>query len=148
MATNPLTSQGSLNRLRGSVGVVNFPLLNVTASFLGKEGIGLALQGETTTYIPTMVGAVTSPDPYQMVQLSIHLLKTQFVSNAYKQQMETLSLIGNLIVKTDSAALGDYNLINCAIQSVEGLKFNGEDAGFMVSVGGYYNINSSLWGAN
>ena len=148
MASNPLVSQGVLNRLRGSVGFPNFPVLNVTAPYLGKEGIGLALQGETTTYIQTMTGAVTSPEPFQMVQLTIALLKTQFLANQFKIQMETLSTIGPCIVKADSSALGDYSLINCSIQSVEALKFSGETADFMVTIGGYYNINSSLWGAN
>jgi len=145
MASNPLVAQGTLNRLRGSVAVVDFPQLNVTASFLGKEGISLSLDGEATTYIPTMTGAVTSAEPYQMITLTVNLLKTQFVANLYKNQQETNSLLGDIVVTPDATTLGFYNLTNCSIRSVNELRFSGEDAGYVVTIGGYYLINSSAW---
>ena len=88
--TNPLVSQGSLNRLRASVVWPDNPTLNVTASYLGKEGVSLALDGEATTFINTLVGAVTSPEPYQMITLTIHLLKTQGLASLYKSQQEKI----------------------------------------------------------
>ncbi len=142
---NNLVVQGTLNRLRGSVVVVDAPELTITAPYLGKEGINLAIEGETTLYVPTMTGAVTSGEPYQMITLTVHLLKTQFVSDQYKQRMETLSTIGDVTVRTDASALSNYDLINCAIKSVAPLSFNGQDAGFVISIGGYYAINSSLF---
>jgi hypothetical protein len=145
--TNPLVSQGSLNRLRASVVWPDNPTLNVTASYLGKEGVSLALDGEATTFINTLVGAVTSPEPYQMITLTIHLLKTQGLASLYKSQQETSSLLGSGVVRPDSVALSAYDIVNCAIASVRELKFNGEDAGFMVTVRGYYLVNSNLYDA-
>lgn len=145
MATNPLVDQGTLNRLRATVLWNDFPQLNVTAPFLGEEAIGLALEGETTTFINTMTGAVTSPEPYQVVGLTIHLLKTQQLADLYKVKMETDAKLGAGIVRPDSKTLSPYPIVNCAIQSVRELRFGGRDAGFMVTVKGYYNINSSLW---
>jgi hypothetical protein len=142
---NPLVQQGTLNRLRGSVTVVTLPFLNVTAPFLGKEGIGLRLEGETTTYINTMIGAVTSPEPYQVCAVTIHLLKTQALSNLYKTQMEVLATIGDIVIRPDTSALSPYRLNNCAIANVEPLSFAGEDAGFRVTLRGYYLINASLF---
>ena len=139
---NPLVTQGTLNRLRASVVVPQAPELNVTAAYLGKEGISLALEGETTLYIPTMTGAVTSAEPYQMCSVSVNLLKTQFVANLYKQRMELLSTIGDIVVRPDASALGDYQIFNCAIRSVAELNMSGQDAGFRVTLGGYYNVNS------
>jgi hypothetical protein len=145
MATNPLVSQGTLNLLRGSVSWPNFPTLNVTSSFLGKAGIHLALDGEATTFIDTMTGAVTSPQPYQMITLTMHLLKTQGLSDAYKKQMETNALIGDGVVRPDVSTLSPYDVVNCSILTAHEMSFAGDDPHFVVVVRGYYMINSNLW---
>ena len=145
MAGNPLVNLGTLNRLLGSVVWTSNPSLNVTASYLGKEGIRLALEGESTVFLPTMVGAVTSQEPYLMIGLTLHLLKTQPLANAYKAAMETNAQIGDGTVRPDSKALSPYEIVNCAIQSVRELNFSGDDAGYAVTLRGYYWINSGLW---
>lgn len=147
MAANPLVNQGTLNRIRGSVVIPNFANLNVTAPFLHKEGISLALDGESTTYLPTMTGATTSPEPYMMVTCTIGLLKTQSLSAQYKAQMELLSTIGPFTVYPDvSSGLPTYSIQNGSISSVREMKFNGEDNGWMVLLRGYYVINNALFG--
>lgn len=143
--SNPLITQGTLNRLQASVTWPDYPALNVTASYLGKEGVRLALDGNSTTFLPTMTGAVTSPEPYQMLTLTINLLKTQGLAGQYKNQMETLSLLGNGTVRPDTTSLPSYSIVNAAIESVRELNFSGEDAGFAVTIRGYYLINSSLY---
>lgn len=74
---NPLVPQGFLNRVRGAVSITDKPALNVTASFLGKEGISMRPDTAATDIIPTMTGTVGSQAPYQQVTLTVHLLKTQ-----------------------------------------------------------------------
>ena len=145
MAGNPLIVQGTLNRLIGSVVWTSVPDLNVTAPYLGKEGIRLALEGESTVFLPTMTGAVTSQEPYLMIGLTLHLLKTQPLANAYKRQMESNAQLGDGTVRPDSVTLDPYPIVNCAIQSVRELNFSGDDAGFAVTIRGYYWINSGLW---
>lgn len=145
MATNPLVPQGSLSRIIASVVWSSFPQLNVTAPFLGKAGISLAFEGVITTFIDTMTGGVKSPEPYQRANLTMNLLKTQPLAAAYKAQLETLASLGNGVVRPDTTALGVYPLTNCAIENVETLRFNGEDAGWVVTVKGYYNINAALF---
>lgn len=145
MVGNPLVDQGTLNRIRGSIVVSDLPELNVTAPFLGKAGISLSLEGETTLYQGTMTGAVTSPEPYMMVAVTVNLLKTQALSALYKARMELLSTIGNVVVIPDARTLPNYAILNCAIRSIRELSFNGEDAGFGITLGGYYNINSGLF---
>lgn len=146
MASNPLINQGTLNRLISSVVVDSDPGLNVTPPYLGKEGVSIALEGETTTFINTMTGAVTSPEPYQVVSVTINLLRTQNLAAVYKAQMELLATIGEITVYPDATTLPTYSFINCAIQSVRELKINGEDAGWVVNIKGYYLINSAMWG--
>lgn len=145
MAGNPLIAQGTLSRIRASVLFNSFPQLNVTAPFLGEEGISLRLNGPSTTRINTMTGTVTSLEPYIPTVLTIGLLKTQFLSDLFKQQMETLSTIGDCVVRPDSRVLSPYPLYNCSIDDVNELSFNGKSAGWIVTVGGYYLVNSAAW---
>lgn len=143
--TNPLVQYGSLNRLKASVSWPNFPALNVTASFLNREGIRLALDGEATRFLPALAGAVTSPEPIQMCTLTINLLKTQPLAAQYKAQFESNTLLGPCVVRPDSIALPPYDLNNMGLEGVRELAFSGEDAGFAVTIRGYYLINSQLW---
>jgi len=145
MAGNPQIVQGTLNRLRGSAVIPNFPELNVTAPYLGRAGISMAFEGETTTAIPTMVGTVQSPMPYQMVTVTLSLLKTQSLASLWESQRQLLSVIGDVTITPDTTSLPSYTLNNCAIDNVRELNFAGDDAGYVVTVKGYYQINSSLW---
>lgn len=142
---NPLVAQGVLNRLRASVTIGQVPTLNVTAPYLGKDGIRLALDGEAVGYRETMTGAVTSPEPYQMATVTIHLLKSQQLADLYKQRMEVNALIGAITVRPDTNILGAYDIINCSIQSVRELNFSGADPEMAVVIRGYYLINDQLW---
>lgn len=148
MAVNGLTRQGFLNRLVAAVTWDNFPELNATAPFLAKEGIRFSLEGDATTYIPTMIGGVPSPEPYQVISVTINLLKTQPLSNLWKQQMELSTLLGNGTVFPDVAAglgLSRYRIINGAIVSVPEQDYAGNEAAWRVVCKGFYNINAALF---
>jgi hypothetical protein len=147
MAGNPLVPQGTLNRLRGSLILSDFPALNVTASFLGKEAITMLFETEASQQIQTMTGTVTSPEPFQMVLVSAHVLKTQALSNAYKAQIEKNTNIGDLQVKSDASTLSNYQLANCSIVGVEPLDTTGTKPDFIVKIRGTYYINSDLFNA-
>lgn len=144
---NPLVDQGSLNRLRASVVWTNTPTLNVTAAYLGRMGVSLALEGASTLFLPTMTGVVTSLEPYMMITITIHLLKTQQLASLYKAAMETNSLIGDGTVRPDvqSGILAPYLVANCAVEAVRELSFSGDNADFAVTVRGFYLLNSAAW---
>jgi hypothetical protein len=143
---NPLIPQGTLNRLNASVIWTNFPSLNVTSGFLMPNGITIAFEGVTTDFIRTMTGVVTSPEPYQMVTMTINLLKTQQLANLYEQQRQSNSLLGPCTVRPDANPLQPYNFLNMAIENVAGLDFSGTTPIFPVSCKGYMPINSSAFG--
>lgn len=145
MAGNPLVAQGSLNRIIASIVWADFPAFNVTAPYLGKAGLSLALEGESTLLLPAMTGVVQSQEPYMMLSLTINLLKSQGLAAAYKQKMETDSNLGTGTIRPDVKTLGNFQILNSAIESVRELSFSGQDAGFVVTVKGSYNINSGLW---
>lgn len=144
---NPLVAQGTLSKLRGSCTVTQSPELNVTASFLGPNMIGLRLSGDATKFLPTATGGATSPQPYQQATVTLDLLKSQSLSDTYKTRFETNTLLGDVVIRTDSATLGDYQLTNCALMNVADLSFNGEVVGFSVTIQGYYSTNSALFNA-
>ena len=146
MAGNPLITQGTLNRLRGSVVYASNPTLNVTAPYLAREAIGIAFEGDAGMLIPTLTGGVTSPEPYQMATITINLVKSQALANIYKTQIETNVNIGDISVISDSATLSDYQFTNCVIRGVRDVTFDGNVAGFVVTLHGIYSVNSALWG--
>lgn len=146
MPGNPLVDQGTLNRIRASVVFANFSNLNITAPFLHKEGISLALEGNTTDYLETMTGAATSGNPYMMITCTAVLLKTQGLSAQFKAQMEDISTIGPFTVYPDvSLGLPTYSIQNGSISGVREMKFNGEDVGWAVMLRGYYTVNNGLF---
>lgn len=145
MAGNPQIAQGTLNRIRDSVVIPNYPALNVTAPFLGRAGIAVAFEGETTTMIGTMTGTVTSPLPYQMVTVTVSLLKTQALAASWEAQRQLSSVIGDINVIPDTSTLPTYTFNNCAIGNIRELNFAGEDASYVVTITGYYQINSALF---
>src|SRR6202043_1713280 len=106
MPGNPGVFQGILIRVKASFVLTNFPNLNVTAPYLDKGGISLRLEGNASMQHGTMTGLVQSPEPYMTASITIMLLKTQPLSEAYKTQMEALSLVGDGTVWPDVTGNG------------------------------------------
>lgn len=145
MPSNPMIPQGTLNRLRGSMNITGSPELNVTASFLAEAGITFQLEGATTEFINTMVGVVTSPQPFMMATCVVNILKTQGIAALYKARMESDARIGDFVVTPDAVTLPTYIINNAAIESVREMTFNGKDPGFSITLKGAYFINNDLW---
>jgi hypothetical protein len=141
----PLIQQGTLNRLRGSVVYATNATLNVTAPYLAREAISIAFEGDAGMLIPTLTGGVTSPEPYQMATVTINLLKSQALANAYKTQIETNVNVGDISVIADSATLSDYQIGNCVLKGIRDVTYDGNVPGFVVTLTGVYQVNSALW---
>jgi hypothetical protein len=141
----PLIQQGTLNRLRGSVVYAENATLNVTAPYLAREAISIAFEGDAGMLIPTLTGGVTSPEPYQMATVTINLLKSQALADAYKVQIETNVNVGDISVIADSATLSDYQIGNCVLKGVRDVTYDGNVPGFVVTLTGVYQVNSALW---
>lgn len=143
MAT-PVT-QGTLNRLRATVSFPDHPELNITPSFLGKDMITVAPQGDVTHIIPTATGLVTSPEPYQIVEISAHVLRTNGLGDRFKKQQENLSTLGNATIRFDATTFSDMAITNTSIKSVDAIKVDGMEAGWVIHIQGAYLINASLY---
>lgn len=145
MASNPLVAQGALSKLLASAQFVSNSQLNAAASFFGPLGVAMRLEGQASAYLPTMTGAVPSPNPYQMATVTLHLLRTQGLSASYKAQFESNTSVGDLVVTPDASTLPTYTFTNCVLQNLAEMTFDGGDPGFVVTVMGTYAINASLF---
>lgn len=143
---NPLVDQGTLNLLKASVVFADFPQLNVTAPFLARQGIKLALEGDSVEYLPTMTGGVPSPQPYQLCLVTINLVKTQNLAGQFKAQYENSVLVGNLTVRPDVVTgLTPYDLYNCSLATPREQSYAGDEASWVIGLRGYYLINNTLY---
>ncbi|MBC4755103.1 hypothetical protein [Klebsiella variicola] len=142
---NPLVPQGFLNRVRGALSVTDTPALNVSASYLAKDGISLRPDGPATDIIPTMTGTVGSQAPYQQVTLTVHLLKTQGLGESYRQRFLTDTSLGEIVVTPDATTFGNIPLFNCYLANFNELAFSGMDPAFVVTISGYMVTNDNMW---
>lgn len=142
---NPLVPQGFLNRVRGALSVTDTPALNVSASYLAKDGISLRPDGPATDIIPTMTSTVGSQAPYQQVTLTVHLLKTQGLGESYRQRFLTDTSLGEIVVTPDATTFGNITLFNCYLVNFNELAFSGMDPAFVVTISGYMVTNDNMW---
>lgn len=146
---DPLIFQGQLNRLKASLIWTNFSNLNLTPSYLAREMLVFATEGEATGRIPTATGIVNSPEPYQAVIITANLVKSQALAAAYENQRQTNSVLGPGTIRPDvdsnSFGLGPYSVLNMSISNVGELRFDGTQAVYPVTLGGYMLVNSFLW---
>lgn len=147
LGSNPLVQLGSLNRLRGSLQFPNFPQYNIIAAYVGREGFDLTIQGETTQYLDQLAGAVTSPEPFQQIELTVHLVRTLALAQSFQQVQLTNSLLGDMTFRTDASppSVSIYQFSNCSVKNVRALKANGTDASYSVMFGGVWYINANLF---
>lgn len=142
---NPLIPQGTLNRARGSIIFASFPQLNITAPFLGPEGINMTPEGPIVENIGTLTGTVTSPALYQMMSVEVQLLKTQSFSDLFKKQLEQLALLGNFTVRPDAPTLSNYLIYNSSIIQASAGRLNGTTVPFMITLQGFYPVNNQIF---
>lgn len=142
---NPMIPQGSLNLLRAAVQVTNFPNLNVTASYLSEGMVTLTQEGDASLLIPTATGAVPSPNPYVIVNVLAHLVRSQNLAAAWKTQMETSTDLGPLVVIGDASTLSMWHLYSGTLMNVGELTFNGKDAGYPINIRAVYPVNSAMY---
>jgi hypothetical protein len=165
-AGNQNYPQGVLNRVAALIdfkggtapgGGASLNLTQITPYYLGREGIRLTLEGNATDYFPTMTGAVPSPAPFQIATLTVALLKSRPESNTIKLQFETNTLLGNIDITPDvsismnnningsGGVLGTYSLYNCVLESVNAMSFAGEEPTWVITIKGYYEVNSFMF---
>ena len=144
---NPQIPQGTLNRLKSAVIIPGNPGLNILSSYMSKQFVKIAFEGDFDKLIGTGTGAVTSPEPYVMATVTVGILRTQALATQWKQQAETLTDLGEVSVFPDTAAYPEYDLVDCVLQHMEPEAYDGQDPVVRLTIRGVYQINNSLWAA-
>jgi len=139
--------QGKINRLRGSISFPDFPIINITPAYLGSEMIKVIYTGETTTIINSATGIITSPEPYILVEIQAHVLRTNGLADLIFNQLQTSSTVNNAIVRSDSSTSQDVTIFNTSITNLGEVVQDGKNAAQMIHFKGYLPINNSLFGA-
>jgi hypothetical protein len=142
---NQLIQLGSLSRLKGSLTFTSFPTLNITAPYLGREGLRLALDGDTTQMLRQMVGMVQSQEVYIPATITVPLVKTTPLANLFKQKWESDSSLGDCTFRSDASQLDVYDFYNCAIMNPGGNDSSGTTATITVTISGTYYVNTNLF---
>lgn len=143
---NPNVPQGILNRLRTSLTFPDNPNLNITAPYLGKASVRIVPEGEITQMPGTLTGTVISPEPFLMMSAVCNLVISQPLANSFKLRWETNAALGDLTVRTHATTLSVFQILNTAITGFQEISTAGDVADLLVTIKGYYQINSSLFG--
>ena len=75
MATNPNLIPGNLNRVRANLVFPTNQTLNIPAEYQAKEGLVIVPQTAVVTQMQGLTTIVNSEEPYQLVQVSISVIK-------------------------------------------------------------------------
>jgi hypothetical protein len=145
MATNPTLIPGNLNRIRGTILVPGNATLNVTAPYLGKEGIVIAPQSAVVTQMQGMTSVVNSEEPYQIVQVTAAIMKSLALSAAYLDQIRNSPTLGSITVTSDTTTIPSFTLYNVAITNWSQISMAGLQPDFTVTFQGQFNISNDLW---
>jgi hypothetical protein len=145
MATNPTLIPGNLNRIRGTILVPSNATLNVTAPYLGKEGIVIAPQTAVVTQMQGMTTVINSEEPYQLVQITAMVVKSLALSAAYISQIQQSPSIGTVTVTPDTSTLAPFTIYNAAIVNWNQISMAGTQPDFAIVIQGQYNTSNSLW---
>ena len=145
MATNPTLVPGNLNRIRGTILVPGNATLNVTAPYLGKEGIVIAPQSAVVTQMQGMTTVVNSEEPYQIVQVTAAIMKSLALSAAYLEQIKNSPTLGQITVTPDTTTIPAFNLYNVAITNWSQISMAGLQPDFTITFQGQFNVSNDLW---
>lgn len=145
MAGNALIAQGTLNRLLASVQFISLAQLNITKGLLAPEMITIAPEDVASDYLGTQVGAVQSGRPFQIYNVTVHLLKSQSLCEQWEQQRLTNTNIGDFVVYPDSPTMNPRYYSNGVLSNINEIQFSGTTVDFPLMLRGTYNINSALF---
>ena len=142
---NPNLIPGNLNRVRASVIVPGNETLNIPAQFQAKEGIIVSPQSAVVTQMQGMTTIVNSEEPYQLVQITVAVIKSLAISAQYLSAIQNAPIVGDIAVVRDTTAMPKFNLINAAILNWNQISMAGLQPDFTLVIQGQFNTSNDLW---
>lgn len=142
---NPLLIPAPLNRVRANVNIPAVDSLNVTAPYLGTEGISISFNGNVTTQLMGLTSTINSEEPYVPAQIRISLLKSLALSSQWLDQIQNSPALGQISITSDTSAFETLTFYNCAIMTVGDVNMNGTQAEFVITINGYWPVSGDLF---
>lgn len=145
MATNPLITQGTLNRVRASVVVPSYSSLNIISSFMGKGFVTVTFDGNFSELIATGTGGVSSPEPYIFCNVEVDLLRSQSLASDWLTQGQATSNLGDVHIHSDTSAFDAVQISETQIINIDPGAFDGMNPVVRLHLRGIFYINNNLW---
>ena len=142
---NPNLIPSPLNRVRANVAIPSSTNLNVTASYLGAEGISVSFQGNVATQLMGLTSTINSEEPYVPSQIRISLVKSLALAGAWINQIQNAPTLGTVTIQSDTAQFPQITLYNCVITNVGDVSMAGKQAEFQITISGYWSVSNDLW---
>lgn len=145
MATNPNLIPGNLNRVRANLVFPTNQTLNIPAEYQAKEGLVIVPQTAVVTQMQGLTTIVNSEEPYQLVQVSISVIKSLAISATWINQIKNSPTVGTMTAYPDTTAMPPFTLYNCAITNWNQISMAGLQADFTIQITGQFNVSADLW---
>lgn len=142
---NPLIIPSPLNRVRANVNIPSAQNLNVTAPYLGEDGISVTFAGDVATQLMGLVSTVNSEEPYVVSQININLIKSLALSAQWMQQIQDSPSLGPVTVISDTAEFPSITFYNCVITKVGDVSMAGKQAQFQITISGFWAVSNDLF---
>ena len=142
---NPNLIPSPLNRVRANVSIPAYSNLNVTASYLGAEGVSVSFQGNIATQLMGLTSTINSEEPYVPAQIRISLLKSLALANQWISQIQNSPTLGTVTIQSDTAQFPTITLYNSVITNIGDVSMAGKQAEFQITISGYWSVSNDLW---
>lgn len=142
---NPNIIPAPLNRVRANVNIPSAQNLNVTAPYLGEDGISATFAGDVATQLMGLVSTVNSEEPYVVSQININLIKSLALATQWMQRIQDSPSLGSVTIISDTATFPSLTFYNCVITKVGDVSMAGKQAQFQITISGYWAISNDLF---
>ena len=142
---NPNIIPSPLNRVRANVSIPSAGDLNVTAPYLGAEGISISFAGNVATQLMGLTSTINSEEPYVPSQIRISLLKSLALANQWMTRIQNAPTLGQVTVISDTKEFEPINFYNCVITNVADVSMAGKQAEFVITISGYWAVSNDLF---
>lgn len=143
--TNPLITQGNLNRVRVHIVVPSFPTLNIASSYMGPSFASVSFEGPFVEQIATATGIINSPEPYVMMNVNVGIIRTQPLAAAWLTQLQATGVLGNVVVHSDTSAFPAITSGNTSVREYDPGAFDGKEGVLRLTLRGVFYPNNNLW---
>lgn len=142
---NPNIIPSPLNRVRANVSIPSAPNLNVTAPYLAEDGISVSFTGDVATVLNGLTSTINSEEPYIVTQININLIKSLALSAQWLTRIQEAPILGNVTIVSDTKEFPSLTFYNCTITRVADVSMAGKQAGYDITITGYWAISNDLW---